>query len=749
MGIKNVLTKIGSGITNTISKAAVLSPTQLEELKRKKEQYILEKPDPNSPESINIIEKLLGALGVEIHNTYLSQLSDLYSPLDVNTELEKEFDAKHNIRYFNISKWVVDKKENSLEKLVNVYNVLSNENCNIALIFDRKQNTTNVYLAVVNLKNSDRNTTVNEYRDRLLQAIKGNFPGTECIEENGIGVVPCLDNDNKYSITSVSNIPTEKSEKFISQTIEKLIDGIVPQSSQDEYIMIMLATPVLDIETRKIRLSEYYSGLAPYSTWQTRFDVSESTSNNSMFTLGANIGASAGINQGINKSTAVTDGTSHSITDGTTKSTTEGDSSTISQSNGQSRTTNNVVGAVGSTVSSTGSLLMGIGGTLAATGLGSVIGVPLLAAGAIATGVGSAANAIGSATLGSNTTSSTKSESSAKSHSITNSTSHSETDTVSQSNTKAQGASRGDFAALNFGINFARSSSASATVGKSDGISQTYINYTVKHTIDVLEEQMKRLDQSTALGLWDFSAYILSENPTIANNVAHSYLSLTQGEKSYLSNAAINSWIGNQAKNDDSAKEICNYLKQLRHPVFALKPTITDEYPTFNIYPTTITTTTSLSGKELAYSLNFPKKSISGMPVIACTEFGRNISTFDETSNNEDKLDIGNIFHMHHIENIPVQISKKSLASHTFVTGSTGSGKSNTVYQILKEAIKNDVKFMVVEPAKGEYKNVFCTNDNPIAKVYGTNPEKTPLLRINPFSFPKDIHIFEHMDRLV
>ena len=33
--------------------------------------------------------------------------------------------------------------------------------------------------------------------------------------------------------------------------------------------------------------------------------------------------------------------------------------------------------------------------------------------------------------------------------------------------------------------------------------------------------------------------------------------------------------------------------------------------------------------------------------------------------------------------------------------------------------------------------------------VFGTNPEFTPLLRINPFSFPSGIHVLEHLDRLV
>ena len=64
------------------------------------------------------------------------------------------------------------------------------------------------------------------YRDRLRDAIRGNFPGAE-FKNDGIGIVPCLNNNKTYSVATASNIPTEKSEKFVSQTIEKLLDGII------------------------------------------------------------------------------------------------------------------------------------------------------------------------------------------------------------------------------------------------------------------------------------------------------------------------------------------------------------------------------------------------------------------------------------------------------------------------------------------------------------------------------------------
>lgn len=68
-------------------------------------------------------------------------------------------------------------------------------------------------------------------------------------------------------------------------------------------------------------------------------------------------------------------------------------------------------------------------------------------------------------------------------------------------------------------------------------------------------------------------------------------------------------------------------------------------------------------------------------------------------------------------------------------------------YYFYLTAFIEGVKFLVVEPAKGEYKNVFGGRKD--VTVLGTNPKLSQLLRINPFSFPENIHVLEHMDRLV
>lgn len=154
-----------------------------------------------------------------------------------------------------------------------------------------------------------------------------------------------------------------------------------------------------------------------------------------------------------------------------------------------------------------------------------------------------------------------------------------------------------------------------------------------------------------------------------------------------------------------------------------------------------------INGKELALLLNLPRKSVNGVMVTEMAEFGRNVlvnSTIDQRI-----IEIGNIFHMGQIENAPVSLNINSLTSHCFVTGSTGSGKSNTVYKLIEEVVREpyQIPFLVIEPAKGEYRNEFRNISN--INLFSTNPQIDQMLKLNPFAFCDGIHILEHLDRLV
>lgn len=649
--------KMSDGIT-TLS---VLNPKQLQEIEAKRTTYLSQKTDMNGEEVRTVIQKNMGAIGIEIYQAYLEQLSKVYLPVDVSMG---NFDEDNRIRFFDITKWVTDTEEQNLDKLVNVYHVLSEEEGNIALIYHRMKDKCQVTIGIVNTDERYSDPAIaDNYYSRVIGAIKGNFPGADIqglnskYRDYGIGIPECLvetkgdsDEEKVKSIAIVSNVASEKSKDFISQSMEKLLDGIVPEDESQEYTIVLLAKPIKDQLESKNRLYELYTSLAPYANWQTGYTYTETDGVDSSANFGVNLGVSAGAKSVVSTSTANTG----SIIKSESYSDNSGDSF-IGNYNHiyEDRGTTNTEG----------------------------------------------------------------------------------TNISTEMNMEYN-------ASANFGISFSRSSRVTANIGKNESLNQTYTNFGVQHTLEIIESQLKRIEESSALGMWEFASYIISDSPVIANDVAHMYLALTQGEKSYLTKAAVNFWDGEI--DTLAAKTIIESIQKLQHPVFGLKTTLEDEWL---MYPTLVTPTTTLSGKELAKALNFPRKSVSGLPILNVVSFGR-----EPHSLLEDTLDLelGCGYHMQ--KKIPEQrifLSKEELTKHTLITGANGSGKTNTVYRLLESLGKEHVGFLVIEPTKGEYKEVIGKKKSVV--TYSTNPNLSgiQMLRINPFRFPKHIHIMEHLEYLM
>ena len=306
------------------------------------------------------------------------------------------------------------------------------------------------------------------------------------------------------------------------------------------------------------------------------------------------------------------------------------------------------------------------------------------------------------------------------------------TDTHTDTDTKTKGTAK----------SLTEHNSVSQSLAKTDGesIQLNYENRAVKTLLDRIDEQIKRMRSCEDFGMFDTCAYFTAKEYDVAVAAASAFKSITRGENSSIESSAVNVW-----KDEEDVDYIKDYLMRFYHPEFLTVIDKNHHYPT--------TAAMLVSGKELSYQMALPKKSVAGIPVVECTEFGREVTTL---SGHEGNLALGNIYHMHKVEEAPVELDANSLTAHTFITGSTGSGKSTTIYKMLNELndttigdTEETVKFMVIEPAKGEYKNALAKNEKFGVKVYGTNPNITKLLRINPFKFPSDkIHIYEHLDRL-
>ena len=108
------------------------------------------------------------------------------------------------------------------------------------------------------------------------------------------------------------------------------------------------------------------------------------------------------------------------------------------------------------------------------------------------------------------------------------------------------------------------------------------------------------------------------------------------------------------------------------------------------------------------------------------------------------RIQIGNVCDGERpLTNIGFSLSSKDLNKHTFVCGITGSGKTNTVKEILLKASK---PFCVIESAKKEYRNLKAKDSDILVYTLGKPEINCP--QINPFYILPGISPQMHIDLL-
>lgn len=255
-----------------------------------------------------------------------------------------------------------------------------------------------------------------------------------------------------------------------------------------------------------------------------------------------------------------------------------------------------------------------------------------------------------------------------------------------------------------------------------------------RHTQELLnrvEWYLNWLNRCENYGMFNCCAYVISSNAGTNLMVASQYQALMQGNDEMSQPVTINTWT-----RENGADRIKQALIHMQHPVLQCDD-LNDG----------LTPAMLLSSRELSRQMVLPQHSVVGITVMEYASFGREVVRKTPLKSGK-VMRVGSIYHMGKtIAHRPVLLDMQSMAAHTFVAGTNGSGKSNTVFRIIEELMRASIPFMVIEPAKGEYKNVFGREPN--VKVYGTNSRKTELLRLNPFWFNDDVDVLEHIDKLI
>lgn len=677
------------------------------------------------------MEELANQLTLADHLVYKKYLPELqsYSLVEPSEEMKKTLDVKTCIKLFQMKELTLKKGEDMLQKLSTVYHSSMALGCSLAVMIDVPAD---IYLGV--RQNPGRQSIDNRdlaiSGDALEKGMKSNFPGSEVQELHQEEIDALLEDDNgsfgsaQSAIASVSCVAalrdkSKTEDKAFIQGIERFIDAM----DGDAYTALFLAEPVTEETQAGIRngYEELYSALSPFRKTTWSYTENESHAVMETFCSGT--------------SDTVTDGTSSGFSDEQGRNTgfnfnagmNQGTTNTIGQSHAVTRlrlpSKRTMVGVAA------GASILALG-AVAASAVFPPAGAAIVSA---ASTVGAAVKA--GPLFGAVVPMVAGHE--------TNGTAWSTARSIGKS--MGFGMSRGYNTAHTDSSTVERSNAHSTNEQHSNGTTDTHstvrtqqievCNKAVEELLTRIDEQIKRTKESEDYGCYSCAAYFLSSRPSKALLAANTYRSLMIGEGSSVESGAANLW-----QDRASVTAMREYLKRFTHPVFARQLWENEADSLF------YTAGTLVSGRELPMHLGLPTRSVHGLPIIEHAEFGRNVP--DEAMPDEDKMNLGKIYHMGKEEAAGLLLNRQAMASHTFITGSTGTGKSNAVYHLLDEITKNgQTTFLVVEPAKGEYKNVFgnCTD----AQVFGTNPRETPLLRMNPFAFPENIHILEHIDRLV
>ena len=634
-------------------------------------------------QQIDMAKNALNLVDDVVLKSYLKRLDSM----DIASMPEAE-GVDSSIVLFKINRMVYEEDEFATDKFISAISSMSFADCSVFLVIDGYRDKTDFYLGV---KNNDPKRTTASVADTFKSSLVGQFPGID-IDDCSIvekGKKSSLQEQvlrrisNASSLSSYVGIPAFKDEdgKYDNKNYVQGTEKLAQAMQGKRYTAIILASNLTTDVVTEIRngYETIYSQLSPMSTQQLAYSTNESLANA--------INRSKGVTQGKTKTQTI--GESH--TNGTSNSHSKSDSETKKSKI-----------AVGSSV--LGGVLAAVGTGLTITGAGAAIGLPLMAAGGAMSAVGAAGK---SKTSGTTDTYGT-SQSDTENRSMSDAESHSETFTDSLGKT--------------------------ATIGSSKNYTLTIHNKHIEELMKRIDQELERISMSESTGLWSVASYFFSYDNDFASaeSAATIFKSIMQGEESGVETSAINSWIDNSQK----MKMLTNSVCHLSHPVFWNNLTVNGE----NIK---VENSSLLSSKELAMLLSLPHKSVPGFPVVEHVSLAKEV-----IHNNEGlmkrEVSLGCIFDLGkaYTEN-RVKLDVKSLTQHVFVTGSTGCGKSETIYKLINETKQVGTKFLVIEPAKGEYKNVFGD-----VNVFGTNPLIMPLLRINPFSFPTGVHVLEHIDRL-
>lgn len=248
------------------------------------------------------------------------------------------------------------------------------------------------------------------------------------------------------------------------------------------------------------------------------------------------------------------------------------------------------------------------------------------------------------------------------------------------------------------------------------------------------EEHRERLQKGRGVGMWQTSVRIAADDGVTADHVAHMLIGALRGDSSHLGPMVRLTFEDRAA----SKRIIASFGE------------ITSARAAHQILPQGEQPHTWLTTDELAFYLRPPSTQVATLDVRLPVHFARHLPP--RRARKADAIELGPLI-ANEREVGSVELSLSDLCRHTFIAGTTGSGKTTTIRTILRQLAEREIPFLVLEPAKSEYRELFdeleSRGKRPVRIVVGkpSSPKEQRLV-INPFMAAPGIPIGRHLEAI-
>jgi hypothetical protein len=250
-----------------------------------------------------------------------------------------------------------------------------------------------------------------------------------------------------------------------------------------------------------------------------------------------------------------------------------------------------------------------------------------------------------------------------------------------------------------------------------------------QYYVELLETDFNRYNSGKSMGMWNVGAYFFSQNTETYNKMGSLLTAIFSGELSKPDAIRTNPC---PKVNYDTIKQFKNIDTKNSYPDTLLQ----------HLYPYKFLTL--LTSQELATFVHLPNEEMPGYDVKKHIRFSVNTQKISE----KNSIKIGDIIDRGVSTHNILDMDRELLKKHTLIAGITGSGKTNTCFNLLVQLWKeHKIPFLVIEPTKAEYRSLIDLMGSSI-RIFTLGNENIAPFRLNPFEIPKGVHIQRHLDNL-